>query len=760
MGSLADIELAFYEKFFLEPGLEPYPVQEEAVGRIFAGDSVLVTVPTGTGKTLIAKAGISRALGLNQTAIYTTPLRALTEEKYRELCDDFGEDKVGFATGDYKVNPEAPVQVLVAEILWNRIYGDQNVAPADIVIMDEGHYFNDPERGYVWEQSIIGLHPRSQLVILSATVGFAQQFCQWVYLTRGVDMKLVQSTQRTVPLFHQFREDYLIEVVKDLFAKGEYPAIIFNFSRAQSFERARLLRSCPRFTTEEEQRQIAEIAAPVLLPTGLGPDLKKLLEHGVGVHHAGVLPAYRRLVETLTVSRLLKFVVTTETIAAGINLPAKRVVFPSLRKFVRGKARLLFPAEYHQMAGRAGRPQFDTEGVAITLAPDEVVQEFRKEIRDLKKRGGLVDEAKIKKKYYARAKSEARAKNDVTWDDEAFQKLVEGQPAGLVSRTQITPEQILAIGLPDLCEQTLPGQALIKDKDQDEAVPEAVGAPPGSSSAGTSGSSTLLNFGDDGALVTPTLNSQDGRPIGVGASVLAEGRRLDILTVIDHLLLPGDRKREAHRRLAMITRNLQALGVLDAHGRQLTGHMIGQIRGVDGVFVFYCLSEHNLEPELVGPLVEFLVDHDAIQRIHDRKALAKAKEWIRERLRLLRRDNPLATFEDAEAEYWREHPRELTPIELIHQAFCQKLPHPELHGGKTNKAIWAEMQSDDLTFLDYVQRHGLAEEEGQLFTYLARVMNTARMLFEVTKMAEFDALQGRVRARLAAVDERVLQGLF
>ena len=742
MGSLADIELAFYEKFFLEPGLDPYPVQEEAVSRIFAGDSVLVTVPTGTGKTLIAKAGISRALGLNQTAIYTTPLRALTEEKYRELCDDFGEDKVGFATGDYKVNPEAPVQVLVAEILWNRIYADQNVAPADIVIMDEGHYFNDPERGYVWEQSIIGLHPKSQLVILSATVGFAQQFCQWVYLTRGVDMKLVQSSQRTVPLFHQFREDYLIEVVKELFAKGEYPAIIFNFSRAQSFERARLLRSCPRFTTEDEQRQIAEISAPVLLPTGLGPDLKKLLEHGVGVHHAGVLPAYRRLVETLTVNRLLKFVVTTETIAAGINLPAKRVVFPSLRKFVRGKARLLYPAEYHQMAGRAGRPQFDTEGVAITLAPDEVVQEFRKEIRDLKKRGGLVDEARIKKKYYARAKSDARAKNDVTWDDEAFQKLVEGQPAGLVSRTQITPEQILAIGLPDLSEATLPGQALLKDKEKDDVKDG--------------------NTGDgDGALVTPTLMAQDGRPVGgVGASVLAEGRRLDILTVIDHLLLPGDRKREAHRRLAMITRNLQALGVLDEHGRQVKGHMIGQIRGTDGVFVFYCLSEENLEPELMGPLVEFLVDHDAIQRIHDRKALAKAKEWIRERLRLLRRDNPLATFEDAEAEYWREHPRELTPIELIHQAFCQKLPHPELHGGKTNKAIWAEMQNDDLTFLDYIERHGLAEEEGQLFTYLARVMNTARMLFEVTKMGPFDELQGRVRARLAAVDERVLQGLF
>src|SRR4051812_19061081 len=229
--SKADIELAFYERFFFSKNLEPYPVQEKAFDKIFLGESVLVTVPTGTGKTMMAKAGIWKALALGQTAIYTTPLRALTEEKYRELCDDFGSERVGFATGDYKVNPDAPIQVMVAEILWNRIYGDRVHAPADIVIMDEGHYFNDPERGYVWEQSIIGLDPRSQLVILSATVGDADKFCQWVYLCRREEMQLVQSSERKVPLYHLYREQYLVELARELHAAGETPAIVFVFGR-------------------------------------------------------------------------------------------------------------------------------------------------------------------------------------------------------------------------------------------------------------------------------------------------------------------------------------------------------------------------------------------------------------------------------------------------------------------------------------------------------------------------------------------------
>lgn len=760
MVSDADIELEFYETFFLERGLDPYPVQEEAVGRIFGGENVLVTVPTGTGKTLMAKAALLRALRSGRRAIYTTPLRALTEEKYRELTEDFGEENVGFATGDYRVNPDAPIQILVAEILWNRIYADQATKPADVVVMDEGHYFNDPERGYVWEQSIIGLHPDTQLVILSATVGYAKQFCQWAYATRKQPMALVQSTERKVPLYHQFREAYLVETVKQLYADGEYPALIFSFGRRLCFERARLLKSCPRFVNKEEQAEIDARAEGVLLERGMSKEFQRLLQHGIGVHHAGVLPSYRRLVEELTADRLLKFVVTTETIAAGINLPAKRCVFPSLKKVIKKKPRLLHPAEYHQMAGRAGRPQFDDEGIAITLAPEEVVQEFRKEIKDLRKRsrGGSIDEEKIKKKYYVRAKQEAKTREDVSWDAEDHTKLVEGEPAPLKSQTRVTAEQILAIGLPNLAKQSLPGQAIVEAEEAARAEAEA------RAEAARAEAEAEAQAKGESTTVVPAVAAEP-RPVKVDLgkrdSDHAPGvERLDITKVIDNLLLPDPQKWEAHKRLAQITRNLQALGVLDDQGHQVKGEIIGQIRGLDGTFVFYVVEHHDIDDELAEEMVEFMVDHDAIQRIFDRQEKAERRQWILERLREMRRDNPHVSFEDAEALYEEEHPYEPTRIESIHNVFASKLPHPELHGGKRPKQIWAEIREDELTFVDYVERHDLGEEEGSLFTYLARVMKAAKMLDEVSGHAAFAPIEKEIRSKLAAIDERVMEGLW
>ncbi|MBV8762225.1 MAG: DEAD/DEAH box helicase [Deltaproteobacteria bacterium] len=699
----ADLELAFYDKFLLSRGLEPYPVQEQAISAIFANKSVMVTVPTGTGKTLMAKAALFRAIGKGERAIYTTPLRALTEEKYRELCADFGDENVGFATGDYKVNREAPIQVEVAEILWNRIVADKHVSPAEIVVMDEGHYFNDPERGYVWEQSIIGLDPRTQLVILSATVGHAERFCQWVEVTRRMPMALVESRERKVPLVHEFREEMLIDTVKDLAHTGDVPAIIFVFGREQCFEVARLLKSCRRFTTDEEKAKVEAMCDEALLPSGEAKELRPLLTHGIGVHHAGILPRYKQLVEQLALERLIKFVVSTETIAAGINLPARTVVFPSLRKFIKQQPRMITAAEYHQMAGRAGRPQFDDRGLAITLAPEQVVSDLKKEMK-----GSKYDLEKLKRSVYGRARADAQRKNDVIWTPESHAELVKGEPAELRSKTKITAEQVLAIGLPDLTEAKLPTtEAEARMREAEASLPPSM--------------------------------------------------RLDIVTVIENLLLTERERKELLKILGQLVDNMKALGVLDEHGKQIAGDMIRNLQGMDGVFIWWTLFNHQLEYVELRELVEYLIDHDIIQRQLDRKGEDEKREWMRAKLREMRLENPHVTWDDAEAAYEKEHPRVLTKIEVIHGEFASKVPHPELHGGKKPKNTWAQLEDSGLGFLEFVEKHSLEHEEGNLFSYLVRVMNFANKLGEASQLPEFTDMAERVRKLLARIDLRLVE---
>jgi hypothetical protein len=711
--SASDLELAFYEKFLFAKGVEPYPVQEQAFAHIFAGRSVLVTVPTGTGKTLMAKAALYKALGRGERAIYTTPLRALTEEKYRELCEDFGEENVGFATGDYKVNREAPIQVEVAEILWNRIVADKHVSPAEIVVMDEGHYFNDPERGYVWEQSIIGLDPRTQLVILSATVGHADRFCQWVEVTRRVPLELVESRERKVPLVHEFREDTMIETVRGLAHSGDVPAIVFVFGREQCFEVARLIKSCRRFTTDEEKARIEVLCDEALLPNGASKELRPLLTHGIGIHHAGILPRYKQLVEQLALERLIKFVVSTETIAAGINLPARTVVFPSLRKFIKQQARTITAAEYHQMAGRAGRPQFDDRGLAITLAPEQVVSDLKKELKDAARRPAY-DEAKVRRSVYGTARIEAQKKGDIIWTPESHAELVKGEPAELRSKTKISAEQVLAIGLPDLTQASLPGAPIntVPATDAENRMAEAERSLP------------------------PSM-------------------RLDIVTVIENLLLTERERKELLKILAQLVDNLKAIGVIDEHGKQVSGEMIRSLQGMDGLFIFYVLFNHQLDYVELRSLVEYLIDHDIIQRVIDRKGEDAKKEWMRTWMREQRNEGAQITWEDAEAAYEKQHPRELTKIELIHSEFSGKVPHPELHGGKKAKNVWAQLEDGGHTFLEFVEKHGLEHEEGNLFSYLIRVMNFAGKLYEASQLSELQDMAERVKALLGRIDLRL-----
>jgi hypothetical protein len=521
-----------------------------------------------------------------------------------------------------------------------------------------------------------------------------------------VPLALVDSRERKIPLVHEFREEMLIETIRDLAHTGDVPAIVFVFGREQCFEVARLLKSCRRFTTDEEKDQVEAMCAAALLPSGAAKELKPLLSHGIGIHHAGILPRYKALVEQLALARLIKFVVSTETIAAGINLPARTVVFPALRKFIKKEPRLVTAAEYHQMAGRAGRPQFDDRGLAITLAPEDIVSDIKKELKDARK-SGPDHEAKIKRGVYNRARSDAQRKGDIIWTPEVHQELVRGEPAELRSKTKITAEQVLAIGLPDLAEAALPGdEAAQRRAEAEKSLPPSM--------------------------------------------------RLDIVTVIDNLLIEDRVKKELQKTLAQLVANMRAIGVLDEHGKQVKGDMIRLLQGMDGLFIYYVLFNHQLEYVELRELVEYLIDHDIIQRQLDRKGEDEKREWMRSKLRELREGNPQVSWEDVEALWEKEHPRVLTKVELIHQELSSQLPHPELHGGKRPKNTWAQLEESGLGFLEFVDKHHLEHEEGNLFSYLVRVMNFARKLHEASQLSEFEDMAERVQKILAHVDVRLV----
>jgi hypothetical protein len=385
-------------------------------------------------------------------------------------------------------------------------------------------------------------------------------------------------------------------------------------------------------------------------------------------------------------------------------LPARTVVFPSLRKFIKQQPRMVTAAEYHQMAGRAGRPQFDDRGLAITLAPEQVVTDLKKELKNQK------DVERARKTVYGRARNDAQRRGDVIWTPEMHAELVKGEPAELRSKTKITAEQVLAIGLPDLAEKQL------------------------------AGSEAEARMAEAEASLPPSM-------------------RLDIVTVIDNLLLTDRERKELQKVLAQLVANMRAIGVLDEHGKQVSGEMIRNLQGMDGLFIYYVLFNHQLEYVELRQLVEYLVDHDIIQRQLDRKGEDEKKEWMRNWLREARIENPHVTWDDAEAKYLQEHPRPLTKVELIHQEFSSKVPHPELHGGKKPKDTWAQLEDGGFSFLEFVEKHNLQHEEGNLFSYLIRVMNFAQKLYEASQLSEFEDMADRVKKLLGRIDLRLVEGL-
>lgn len=433
----------------------PYPVQEEALLSWFGSDrGVLVCAPTGTGKTLIAHAALFEALHTNTVAYYTTPLIALTEQKFAEMQAaavrwGFKADDVGLVTGNRRVNPNARVLIVVAEILLNRLLHQEgfDFSHVSAVVMDEFHSFADPERGIVWELSLNMLPKHVRLLLLSATVGNAVEFQNWLDRCHGRQIELVEGRERKIPLtYHWVPDQFLNELVVDL-CKGDEatrktPALIFAFNRDECWSVAEQLKGLSLMTADQ-QAVLNKECDKFEWPHGVGPKLKQMLRRGVGVHHAGLLPKYRRAVEHLFEKKLLSVALCTETLAAGINLPARSVVLTTLVKGPFGKEKLIDPSTAHQIFGRAGRPQFDTEGFVYAYPDEDDVRILRWKQQYDQIPENTKDPGLMKAKKALLKKKPSRNSQKKYWTESDFEKLRTAAPARLYSKGPL-PWRLLA----------------------------------------------------------------------------------------------------------------------------------------------------------------------------------------------------------------------------------------------------------------------------------------------------------------------------
>jgi superfamily II RNA helicase len=426
---------ALYDAFVawnLERGISLYPAQEEALIEVLTGANVIVSTPTGSGKSTIAVGAHFAALAHGQRSFYTAPIKALVSEKFFALCEIFGPANVGMMTGDAAVNSSAPIICCTAEILANLALREGEQADVGQVVMDEFHFYAEPDRGWAWQVPLIEL-PQAQFILMSATLGDVTRFKADLTRRTGRETAVVTSAERPVPLSFAWAVTPMHETLEELLTTHQAPVYVVHFTQASAMERAQSLTSI-NVCTREEKDKIAELIGGFKFHAGFGKTLSRLVRHGIGVHHAGMLPKYRRLVEQLAQAGLLKVICGTDTLGVGINVPIRTVVLTGLTKYDGTRQRLLKAREFHQIAGRAGRAGYDTSGAVVAQAPDHVVENNR-----LVKKAGD-DPVKLR-----RVQRKKAPEGFVNYTEEIFERLVEAEPEPLVSRMRVSHSLLLSV---------------------------------------------------------------------------------------------------------------------------------------------------------------------------------------------------------------------------------------------------------------------------------------------------------------------------
>lgn len=416
-----------------EKNLELYPAQEEALLEIVAGKNLILNTPTGSGKSLVATAMHFFAMAQGKRSFYTCPIKALVSEKFFALCRDFGPDNVGMMTGDASVNRDAPIVCCTAEILANIALREGANTGIDFVIMDEFHYYADRDRGVAWQVPLLTM-PNATFLLMSATIGDPTPFARILEDLTGKETALVRSRERPVPLDFEYREVPLHESVHDLVQKDRAPVYIVCFTQRAAAEEAQNLMSLD-YASKEDKRAIANVLSGERFDSPYGKDLQRFLRHGIGLHHAGLLPKYRLLVEKLAQKGLLKVICGTDTLGVGVNIPIRTVLFTKLCKFDGQKTAILSVRDFQQIAGRAGRKGFDNRGTVVAQAPEHVIENLRLEAK--------AGSDPVKKKRIVRKKPPE--KGYVHFDRQTFDRLVASDPEPLVSRFQVSHGMMLNV---------------------------------------------------------------------------------------------------------------------------------------------------------------------------------------------------------------------------------------------------------------------------------------------------------------------------
>ena len=414
-------------------GLELYPHQEEAVLRLLADENVVLSTPTGSGKSLVALAGAFATLAQGRRAVYTAPIKALVSEKFFELTAAFGPANVGMVTGDASVNGNAPVITCTAEILAQRALRAGADTPADLVVMDEFHYYGDRDRGWAWQVPLLEL-PNTRFLLMSATLGDTTALRQDLTARTGRETALVASAERPVPLDVEYRETPLHVSIEELLKTGRAPVYIVHFTQREATARAQSLTSL-KVLGADEKAAVKEAVGGFRFDTPIGKDLRRFVLAGIGVHHAGLLPKYRLLVEKLAQQGRLKLICGTDTLGVGVNVPIRTVLFTQLYKYDGRRTRVLSVRDFQQIAGRAGRRGFDTLGSVWVQAPEHAVENKRAEMR------AVGDPKKLRK--LVRKKPPER--NYAHYDDKTLARLWEGTPETMASSFDVTHAMMLNV---------------------------------------------------------------------------------------------------------------------------------------------------------------------------------------------------------------------------------------------------------------------------------------------------------------------------